>query len=67
MTAADRPRVSVTPQTCAGTGICAFYATTTFDLDDDGKVHLLAGAADPIEDVRNAMDACPTRSIRLDS
>ncbi|MEU6644396.1 ferredoxin [Saccharomonospora sp. NPDC046836] len=61
----DRPRVNVTPETCAGTGVCSFYASSTFALDDAGKVSVIAEDGDPAEDVRNAADACPTRSIHL--
>ncbi|QFG21124.1 ferredoxin [Actinomadura sp. WMMB 499] len=57
--------VDVTPGTCAGTGMCGFYAPNTFGLDDDGKVMLLDEAGDPSGDVRNAAEACPTRSIRV--
>lgn len=60
------PRIVVTPETCAGTGICTFYATNTFDLDDDGRVTLVDAHADAPADLRNAAEACPTRSIRLD-
>lgn len=68
----ERPEVTVTPRTCAGTGVCAFYAPATFELDERGKVRIAAGggdgsAQDSAEDVRNAAEACPTRSIRLPS
>ncbi|RSN66790.1 ferredoxin [Actinomadura sp. WAC 06369] len=55
----------VTPETCAGTGMCGFYAPDTFGLDDDGRVTILDERGDPPADVRNAAEACPTRSIRL--
>lgn len=57
--------VEVAPETCAGTGMCGFYAPGTFGLDDDGKVTILDERGDPPADVRNAAEACPTRSIRL--
>ncbi|MFB4298727.1 ferredoxin [Actinomadura sp. NTSP31] len=68
--AGERPEVAVTPRTCAGTGVCAFYAPGTFELDGKGTVRLRAergedSAADSAEDVRNAAEACPTGSIRL--
>lgn len=59
-------RLSVRPETCAGTGICTFYAAGTFELDDDGKVSVLDEDADSPHDVRNAADACPTRSITVE-
>lgn len=57
--------IDVTPSTCAGTGMCTFYAPGTFGLDDDGRVTVLDERGDPPGDVRNAAEACPTRSIRL--
>ncbi|MGC7101527.1 ferredoxin [Amycolatopsis lurida] len=61
-----RTGVRVTPDTCAGTGVCTFYATNTFGLDDAGKVTVLAEHGDPDSDIRNAAEACPTRSIQVD-
>lgn len=57
------------PETCVGTGMCTFYAPNTFDLGDDGRVRLFTpaetGGADTDEELANAAEACPTRSIRL--
>lgn len=58
-------RINVMPKTCAGTGICTFYAANTFALDESGRVSVLANPGDSAEEVRNAAEACPTRSIRL--
>lgn len=63
----DRTRVRVTPDTCAGTGVCTFYASNTFGLDDAGRVTVVAEYGDPDSDVRNAAEACPTRSIHVES
>lgn len=61
----DHLRISVTPETCAGTGVCTFYAAKTFELDEAGKASIVADDGDTAEDLRNAAEACPTRSIRL--
>ncbi|MBA4863588.1 ferredoxin [Streptomyces sp. PSKA54] len=58
-------RVRVTPETCAGTGVCAFYATNTFELDEEGKVRLMAEHVGAADDLRNAAEACPTHSIHV--
>lgn len=65
MTRDERPRLRVTPETCAGTGVCSFYASHTFELDGEGKVAVRAEHGDPEDAIRNAAEACPTRSIRL--
>lgn len=65
MTRQDQLRITVTPETCSGTGVCAFYAANTFDLDDDGKVTVVSEDGDAEADVRIAAEACPTRSIQL--
>lgn len=64
----DSPDVEVSPATCLGSGICAFYAPSTFDLDDDGHVKLVDAAGngtDSPADIVNATEACPSGSIRL--
>lgn len=58
-------RVSVTPETCAGSGVCTFYAANTFELDQAGKVSIVTEHADSVDDLRNAAEACPTRSIKV--
>jgi ferredoxin len=64
----ERPEVTVTPRTCVGTGVCAFYAPATFELDERGRVRIAAGdGGDSAEDIANAAEACPTRSIGLPS
>ncbi|PXY33247.1 ferredoxin [Prauserella sp. PE36] len=65
MTGGERLSLSVTPETCAGTGVCTFYAAGTFELDDDGRVSIVDEHGDPDDDIRNAVEACPTRSLRL--
>ncbi|MFF2846329.1 ferredoxin [Streptomyces sp. NPDC058001] len=65
MTWDGRPQIRVTRETCAGTGVCAFYASHTFELDETGKVRVLTGDADAADDIRNAAEACPTRSISV--
>ncbi|MER6813383.1 ferredoxin [Spirillospora sp. NPDC000708] len=63
-----RPEVAVTPRTCVGTGVCAFYAPATFELDERGRVRIATGPGeDSAEDIGNAAEACPTQSITLSS
>ena len=57
--------VEVDRTTCLGTGVCCFYAPGTFDLDDDGRSMVVDQHADPDDAVRNAVEACPTRSLRI--
>lgn len=63
----DLVRITIDRERCMGSGNCAFWAPSTFDLDDDMKVVLLAGEAggDPLDKVRNAVDACPTHALGL--
>ncbi|MFH8249049.1 ferredoxin [Microbacterium sp. B2969] len=54
--------------TCIGAGQCVFAAPEAFDQDDDGIV-LVVGAepasADEIARAREAVQVCPSRSLRL--
>jgi ferredoxin len=57
--------IEVDRSTCLGTGVCCFYAPSTFDLDDDGRSTVVDQHGDPEDAVRNAVEACPTRSVRI--
>jgi ferredoxin len=57
--------ISVDRETCIGSGNCVVYAPGTFGQDEAAKAFVLAGASDGIDTVRLAVEACPTRSLRL--
>jgi ferredoxin len=61
----DLVRITIDRERCMGSGNCAFWAPSTFDIDDDMKVVLVAPDADPIDKVRNAVEACPTHALGL--
>jgi ferredoxin len=56
--AADRER-------CIGSGSCVVYAPGSFTQDDEAKVVVLEPIEDPIDTVRVAVEACPTRALTL--
>ena len=57
--------IEVDQTTCLGTGVCCFYAPATFDLDDEGRSMVVDQHGDPDDAVRNAVEACPTHSVRI--
>ncbi len=63
-------RITVDRDRCIGSGNCAFYAPATFDLDDELKVIILAGAEDATQndvgDIRAAVEGCPVDALALD-
>jgi ferredoxin len=60
-------RVEVDRELCAGTGGCEALAPDVFEIADDGALVVLAPEPGPADqpDVRNAVQACPTRALRL--
>lgn len=60
-------RVSAERDRCVGSGQCALLSPEVFDQDADGLVTLLTG--EPAEELREqvvqAADLCPSRSIRV--
>ncbi|MCX5065758.1 ferredoxin [Micromonospora lupini] len=52
---------------CLGTGRCVMTAPALFDQDDDGMVVVLRQprGADEDEDVREAVNLCPSGAISL--
>ncbi|HEY3670933.1 MAG TPA: ferredoxin [Acidimicrobiia bacterium] len=61
----DAPTIVVDRELCMGSGMCIVYAPNTFAHDDETKAFVIDPAGDPIDAVRNAVQACPTSAIRL--
>jgi len=58
-------RIVVDRELCMGSGMCIVYAPGTFAHDDETKAMVVDPAGDPIESIRNAVQACPTSAISL--
>jgi ferredoxin len=50
---------------CMGSGMCIVYAPATFAHDEHTKAVVVDPAGDPIDAIRNAVQACPTSALRL--
>ena len=59
------PNIVVDRELCMGSGMCIVYAPGTFAHDDETKAVVVDPAGDPIESIRNAVQACPTSAITL--
>jgi ferredoxin len=57
--------VEVDRELCMGSGMCIVYAPGTFEHDDETKAVVVDPAGDPIDAIRNAVQACPTSALRL--
>jgi len=57
--------VEVDRELCMGSGMCIVYAPNTFEHDGDTKAVVVDPAGDPIDAIRNAVQACPTGALRL--
>jgi len=62
---AQRWRVEVDRDVCMGSGLCMVYAPDTFDIDDEARSFVKDPVGGQIEQVRAAVEACPTRALRL--
>ena len=60
-------RIEVDRERCVGSGACEALAPDVFEVDDDGVlvVHRSEPAYDELGDVRDAVQACPTRALSL--
>jgi ferredoxin len=59
------PTIVVDRELCMGSGMCIVYAPSTFAHDEETKAVVVDPAGDPIEAIRNAVQACPTSAIRI--
>lgn len=59
--------VIVNRATCAGIGICEGIDPEMFEVQADGKTHVLSDIADAaaLERAHEAVERCPTRSLRI--
>lgn len=58
--------VHIDRDACIGSGNCAFWAPSTFDLDDEGKSIVIDPTGDDDDAIRNAADGCPTNAITIE-
>jgi len=60
-------RIEVDRERCVGSGACEALAPDVFEVDDDGVlvVHRSEPADGELGDVRDAVQACPTRALSL--
>ncbi len=59
------PDISIDRELCLGTGMCIVYASGTFAHDEQTKAIVVNPDGDPIDAIRNAVEACPTGALRL--
>ena len=60
-------RIEVDRDLCASTGGCEAIAPDVFEIGDDGALVILQPEppAGELDAVRQAVDGCPTRALRL--
>ena len=60
-------RIEVDRDRCVGSGSCEALAPAVFEVDDDGVLAVLRPepGEDDLNDVREAVTACPTRALAL--
>ena len=60
-------RIEVDRDRCVGSGACEALAADVFEVDDDGVLVVLRDqpADEDLPDVRDAVQACPTRALAL--
>ena len=59
------PEIKVDRDLCMGSGMCIVYAPGTFAHDEETKAIVVDPEGDPIDAIRNAVQACPTSAITL--
>jgi ferredoxin len=57
--------IIVDREICMGSGMCYMYASETFDIDESAKAVVKNVDGDSIENIRTAIEACPTGALRL--
>ena len=50
---------------CMGSGVCIVYAPATFAHDAETKAVVKEAPGDPADDIRAAVEACPTGALSV--
>ena len=61
-------RIAVNRATCAGIGLCEAIDPERFEVQADGKTHVLKGDLEDdeaLEVARDAVARCPTQSLQI--
>ena len=60
-------KVTIDRAKCTGLGICEAMAPGVFEVDESGDLVLLTAnvGADQLDEVRAAVEGCPTEALRL--
>jgi ferredoxin len=56
-------RIVIDREVCMGSGNCSYWAPGLFDLDDDGIAVVIGDPTGRDEEIRLAVEGCPTRAI----
>lgn len=65
MTVTQSREVRVDRSLCMGSAQCCWYAPNTFDQDENTVAVVIAQHGDPDDDIRTAIEACPTKAITM--
>lgn len=57
--------VTVDRDVCLGSGLCVMYAPHAFAQDEQAKSFVHDVSASGLEDIRTAVEACPTGALSL--
>jgi ferredoxin len=60
-------QVIVDREACMGSGNCVYWAPAVFDLDDDGVAIVRGDATGHEDEVRQAVQNCPTKAIQFEA
>ena len=62
---ARTPIISIDRDICLGSEVCLVYAGGTFAHDTETKAVLVEPVSDSVEQIRTAVEACPTGALSL--
>ncbi len=57
--------IEINRELCMGSGVCAAYASKTFEVDDETKAVVINRTGNEPGEIEAAAEGCPTGAIRL--
>jgi ferredoxin len=59
-------KLHIDSKSCIGCTLCTQIAPNTFEMQDDGKSHVVKNPKDPPDKISQAVESCPVNAVKYE-